>query len=244
MLEKLKQLDLTSGEARVFLSLLKLGQSKVGAIVKDSRVSYSKVYDVLERLMKKGLVSYVLIENVKQFRAAEPHRINEYIENKEKEINKQKELASELIPQLMKITKTDDRTKVEVFIGKKGLKTAYEILMQGDKKQVLRYFYPFDKYHSVSDEFFMQLSPKMKLKVKEKGISTIKYKSSGAAKKLPKECSMRFVDFPLPGTIDVLGNKVLIVTWSGEITGILITSKEIANHYTNYFDSLWKIAKK
>ncbi len=244
MINKLEQLGLTSGEARIFVSLLKLGQSKVGAIVKGSRVSYSKVYDVLERLIKKGLVSYVLIENVKHFRAAEPHRINEYLEEKDKEISKQKEIASELIPQLMKITKTDDHTKVEVFIGKKGLKTAYEILMQGDKKRTLRYFYPFDEHHSIADDFFMQLSSKMKLKVIEKGISTLNYKKSGATKILPKECNMRFVDFPLPGTIDILDNKVLIVTWSGDITGILITSKEIANHYSNYFDSLWKIAKK
>jgi sugar-specific transcriptional regulator TrmB len=41
MLSELIQLGLTNGEARVYLSLLKLGSSKVGSIVKDSRVSYS-----------------------------------------------------------------------------------------------------------------------------------------------------------------------------------------------------------
>ena len=46
--EDLNKLGLTNGEARVYLSLLKLGSAKVGEIVKDSTISYSKVYDVLQ----------------------------------------------------------------------------------------------------------------------------------------------------------------------------------------------------
>jgi HTH-type transcriptional regulator, sugar sensing transcriptional regulator len=67
MLSELIQLGLTSGEARIYLSLLKLGSSKVGSIVKDSRVSYSKVYDVLERLITKGLVSYVTFDIISKY---------------------------------------------------------------------------------------------------------------------------------------------------------------------------------
>jgi len=67
MLSELIQLGLTSGEARIYLSLLKLGSSKVGSIVKDSRVSYSKVYDVLEGLITKGLVSYVTFDIISKY---------------------------------------------------------------------------------------------------------------------------------------------------------------------------------
>src|SRR5690606_15462317 len=49
LLNELVALGLTAGEARVYMSLLRLGPSKVGAVVRESRVSYSKVYDVLER---------------------------------------------------------------------------------------------------------------------------------------------------------------------------------------------------
>jgi len=67
MLSELIQLGLTNGEARIYLSLLKLGSSKVGSIVKDSRVSYSKVCDVLERLITKGLVSYVTFDIISKY---------------------------------------------------------------------------------------------------------------------------------------------------------------------------------
>jgi len=82
MIQELTQLGLTDGEARVYLSLLKIGSSKVGPIVRDSHVSYSKIYDVLERLSMKGLVSHVTIDEVKHFNAIEPYRLQDYIEKR------------------------------------------------------------------------------------------------------------------------------------------------------------------
>jgi HTH-type transcriptional regulator, sugar sensing transcriptional regulator len=75
--EDLNKLGLTNGEARVYLSLLKLGSAKVGEIVKDSAISYSKVYDVLQRLSIKGLTSQIIVENIKHFNAVEPYRLHE-----------------------------------------------------------------------------------------------------------------------------------------------------------------------
>ena len=39
LIQDLTSLDLTDGEARVYVALLKLGSSKVGPIVRESRVS-------------------------------------------------------------------------------------------------------------------------------------------------------------------------------------------------------------
>jgi hypothetical protein len=44
---------------------------------------------------------------------------------------------------------------------------------------------------------------------------------------------MKFVDFPLPATMDVFKDKLLIISWEN-VTGILISSKEIAEHFRNY----------
>ena len=88
--EDLNKLGLTNGEARVYLSLLKLGSAKVGEIVKDSTISYSKVYDVLQRLSIKGLASQIIVENIRHFNAVEPYRLHEYIKRKEEELDTQK----------------------------------------------------------------------------------------------------------------------------------------------------------
>src|SRR5919107_6120114 len=129
--EDLNHLGLTYGEAKVYLSLLKLGSAKVGVIVRDSNISYSKVYDVLQRLSMKGLVSQIVIENIKHFNAVEPYRLHEYIKRKEEELNTQKGIIDKIIPQLAEYASNNrnkNKSSAEIFIGDSGLRTAYEIL--------------------------------------------------------------------------------------------------------------------
>jgi sugar-specific transcriptional regulator TrmB len=104
----------------VFLTLLKLGSAKVGQIVKDSNVSYSKVYDVLDRLSSKGLVSRIIFGNIKYFNAVEPFRLEEYIKSKEQEVRKQFDTANKVIPELAKIIdKNRQNDMAEIFTGEK-----------------------------------------------------------------------------------------------------------------------------
>ena len=248
MLKDLNQLGLTDGEARVYLALLKLGLAKVGAIVKESAISYSKVYDVLQRLSMKGLVSQIIVENVKHFNAVEPYRLHEYVQRKEEELNTQKEIIDRIIPQLAEFA-SDNRNKekknsAEVFIGDRGLKTAYEILLShSSKNDILRYFYPHAGYHDVATSFYSRLYQFQKSKkIEQRGIATIAFKNSKHFKEIPKDVNMRFVKFPLPGTMDIFRDKLLIISWNNTATGILIVSEEIAEHFKSYFDKIWEMA--
>ena len=54
----------------------------------------------------------------------------------------------------------------------------------------------------------------------------------------------RFVNFPIPGNIDIYQDKVLFIMWKLPITGILIHSKDLADSMRDYFWSVWNIAKK
>lgn len=260
--EDLNKLGLTNGEARVYLSLLKLGSAKVGAIVRDSTISYSKVYDVLQRLSIKGLVSQIIVENIKHFNAVEPYRLHEYIKGKEEELDTQKRIIDEIIPQLAEYA-SDNRNKkksnAEIFIGDSGLRTAYEILFNNiprrkkkkdkdrdndndnDNDDVLRYFYPHAGYHEVATPFYSRLYQSKK--IKQKGIATFAFKSSKHFREIPKDVNMKFVSFPLPGTMDILRDKLLIISWNNTATGILIISEEIAEHFKSYFDKIWDIAE-
>ena len=91
--DTLQELGLTEGEAKVYEALLTLGNSTVGPIVKESGVAYSNAYEILERLMEKGLVSYNLKEKTKFFQAAEPTRLREYLEKQEEQTVLQRGVA-------------------------------------------------------------------------------------------------------------------------------------------------------
>jgi len=81
-LEIFREIGMTSGEARVYETLLNLGFSSTGQIINQSGITSSKVYIILEKLEKKGLVSHVIKNNVKHFQIADPKRLLDYMEEK------------------------------------------------------------------------------------------------------------------------------------------------------------------
>ena len=248
ILQELIQLGLTDGEARIYASLLKLGSSKVGAIVRDSHVSYSKIYDVLERLSIKGLVSHVTIGNIKHFNAVEPYRLYDYIQKKEEQLNTQKKTVNLIVPSLIRLAKNNRiGNSAEIFVGDRGLRTAYEILLRdASSNDILRYFYPYDEYHDIASPFYSRLHQFQKSKgLEERGISVIAFKKSKHYKEISSKfgVKLRFVRFPLPGTMDIFKDRMLIIDWSSK-TGILISSNEISDHFRKYFDSIWNIAER
>ena len=93
--------------------------------------------------------------------------------------------------------------------------------------------------HFICDSYKFQKSKK----IIEREVSTMNYKNSLHFKEVPKGVNMRFVQFPLPGTIDIFKDKILIVDWKSVI-GILISSKEISMHFEKYFDSVWKLSQR
>ncbi len=199
---------------------------------------------MLERLVGKGLVSHVLIGKVRHFSAAEPYILHDYIRKKEESLQSEKDVANRMIPSLLKYVGAGKRNSAEIFIGLKGLRTAYEILLQdAARDDILRYFFPFDDYHEIASPFYSRLHLFQKQKkLDERGIGAINFKKSRHYREL-KNINMRFVSFPLPGTMDIFGDKMLMVSWENT-TAILITSTEITDHFKQYFDSVWQIAEK
>lgn len=100
MKSQLVQLGLTDGEARTYLALLKTGPSTVGPIAKTAHISYSKIYEVLERLLDKGLVSVIKKNNAHQYQAVEPAQLTNYIEQQEQQLQEKKKTITKMLPQL------------------------------------------------------------------------------------------------------------------------------------------------
>jgi len=243
---QLHQLGLTEGEAKVYEALLALGASTVGPVVKRSGVAYSNIYEILERLIEKGLVSFITKEKTKYFQAAEPGRLQEYLEKKEDEIKKNKSLLSDILPQIQELQKVAPKENAEIFIGLKGLMTAYENLSQGIKKNdKLYFFYMHDpKYYEISEKFYIK-SWKLfkKLQITGYGISNIEYKKTKLAESYPKFIKQKYVDFPVPANIDLFRDKLLLISWGERPLGILIQSQQIVDTFKQYFDVVWKLAK-
>ena len=125
MLEKeLMGIGLTQREVKVYLALLKLGESTTGKIIQESGISSGKIYEILEKLIEKGLASYTIKEKTKYFRTTHPKKILEFIEAKKIKIEEDKKNVEKLLPQLTilhKLEKSD--YNVIIYKGVEGFKT-------------------------------------------------------------------------------------------------------------------------
>lgn len=243
---ELLKVGLTEGEAKVYLALSELGSSTVGPVVKKSGVAYSNIYDILERLMKKGVVSFVVKAKTKYFQAASANNLLEYLNRREKEIVHQREQLKKILVDIEKLQESGEKQEAEVFMGVKGLRTAYEKLFNRKVKGKDYLFFYIHKgpYAEKSDDFYNTIFHLVE-KFTVKGIANRAWKDSWFYKKVKKETrwKMKFVDFPIPSNIDVYSEMVLFVSWDPTPVGILVHSNEIAQNFRDYFYEVWKQAK-
>src|SRR3989338_1787828 len=253
--EELKKLGLTDGESRVYSSLLNLESSTVGPITKKSGVAYSKIYEVLQRLIEKGLVSFIIKDKTKYFQAIEPSRLREYLERKKEEIEENEKILHDLLPKLNNLISEKNKQESEILLVEKGIMTAYDVLLSRAKtNSLLRFLYMHNPLYDekVYEFYYGRVNynfKKINSIIKEKNIEWIGVISEGnVGRKLgrpPKGIDQRYVSFPVPGNIDITDEAILITIWSSsKPIGILIQSEEVANSFKEYFDSVWKLAKK
>src|SRR3989344_8588352 len=96
-------------------------------LTKTSGIHASKVYEYLEKLIQKGLVSYVIKANKKHFQAANPGYLKEFLREKQQKIKEQEKEIDSILPDLQKIQKEGNITiKSEVYEGLRGIKSFYE----------------------------------------------------------------------------------------------------------------------
>ncbi len=242
---ELVDLGLTHGESQVYLALIESGPSTVGPLVKKTGVAYSNIYEILERLIRKGLASFVLKEGTKHFQAADPLNLMDYVESKEKEIEKQKGLVNKLLPRFKTIKERIPEQEAEIFIGLKGMRAAYRNLTYGCRGGEWLFLYMHkDEYADMSDRLYLSIKELLMTPDILRGIGDEAARKSKLIKRYPKIIKHRFVDFPIPGNIDIYNDKILILSWSKSPVAFLIKSPQIASELRDYFESVWKLAKE
>ncbi|MBW3015460.1 hypothetical protein KY330_03495 [Candidatus Woesearchaeota archaeon] len=242
----LLKIGLTEGEAKVYLALLELGSSTVGPIVKKSGVAYSNIYEILQRLIEKGITSYIIKNKTKYFQSASPSNLYKYLERKEKELIVQKNDLKKALPLLREIQETTPKQEAEIFIGKKGLRTAYEKITSnpGKNSEHLFFYIHGPEYGKEADLFYFSIEDDIIKKIPNiRGICDQNGRNSNFNKQAGY-IDYKYVDFPIPGNIDIAKDMILLVTWGKPVIGILIKSQSIADNLKRYFESVWKVGKR
>src|SRR3989338_7760287 len=243
----LEEIGLTKGEIRVYFTLLKIGETTTGKIIEEAQISSGKIYEILDKLIKKGLVGFIIKEKTKYFSPASPNRILDYIHEKEKELNqKEQELVKEL-PSLIAIGKAEkEKKETHLFKGFKGIQTAiFEALEDlTSKDEVLAMGIRSSKEERFNLLWQRWHIERVNKKIVCKAIFSDKNTEYYKTFKKMKFVEVRILEGVTPSAIDVMKDRVLIFTYGEEPSCLSIKNPEIAESFKSFFENLWKVAKK
>ncbi len=243
----LESIGLTKNEIKIYLALLKFGSTSTGAIIKETKIHASKVYDGLERLADKGLVAHVIIANTKHFKAVNPDRLIDFLDDKKKLIEDQEKDIREFLPQLKALQEIGgDETEAEIFRGWKGMETVFnegvKAMGKGDTWYVLGAYAGEDKERTNTfiQRVIMKCEPKkMKWKViyNESARNTFKYEQESPL------TENRFLKQETPATINIYKDVTFIALWIKNPIAFRVRNQKVADSFKNYFKFMWTLAK-
>jgi len=241
--ELFQELGLSKNEAEIYETLLEQGELPVGRLSTKSKVHRRNVYDVLERLVEKGLVFEIVEQKENRYQAVDPKKLAELIQEKG-------EMLSKDLPNLQKLYKnTPHEEEVFVYRGAEGWKnymrdmlqiadTAYFIGAKGAWLDArVKHFYPkfIKEAQKKQIKFYHLFDHEVKTTCPE-----ILPKIGKYYKFLPKEYSTK-------AAIDIFGNHVNII--SGVHLGgldesfslTIIVNETIANAFRVWFQFMWQM---
>ncbi|MFA5050447.1 MAG: helix-turn-helix domain-containing protein [Candidatus Micrarchaeia archaeon] len=236
----LDEMGFTQNEIKVYIALLELGLTTTGPIVKKCNLHIPRVYDALERLIQRGMVSYILKNNKKHFEAADPKRIIDILVENEKKMN-------EIIPKLRALKNPKKKEEITVYQGTRGIRTVCDFVLSNlNNGEEYLDFGVSGKFKEVMGPYW-NIWQKTK---KEKNInSRCIFEEKIRKNELIKEYfgQAKFVPSKYHCSSDTMIFKdyVIIFIWDATPpSAVVIQDKNTSVGYTNLFNWMWTHAKK
>lgn len=244
ILERLENFGLSQKESKVYLASLELGDATASDISIKSNLPRTLVYDLLERLIERGLVSYSIKNNKKYFLAVHPKEFLTILKEKENSI-------SSVMIELEEMYKKEGtkRPKVEIYEGVEGMKSVMNDILNSNVKE----FFAYGSSRSSYEIIPAFMDDWHKRRIKQRIVMKIIYNNTKQArekvnsiKSSLKLTNYRFMPIRLesPTATLIYSDKVVLQSWTKEPFAVVVKSKEMAENQKRYFEELWKIAKR
>jgi len=247
-LEQLKELGLSNGEINVYSAVLELGSTSLNKIQEKTGIERRNIYDILNKLIEKGFVSYVIEKGKRTFQCTHPKILLDEIKAKERELKDLKNKVPQ-IKELFNVSRPD--IGAEVFRGNDAIKTLLtEVLeykeshwlggnnfnqMKSVTQGMVRWFHHWMDKRAKQKHWMYDL---IQIGIVLKGLHLKNIKKQKkkylVVKQLPK-------NFKSPMVVIIFGNKVAQILWAKQPFAFVVESEEIKESFMSYFNYFWKI---
>ncbi|MBI4280868.1 hypothetical protein HY628_01565 [Candidatus Uhrbacteria bacterium] len=249
---ELMRLGLSPKEAQVYLAALELGAGSAQEIAKQSDVHRATTYVIIEELTERGLMSSVERRGKRLFMAEPPERLRQMVRQEEERLREAQGVIRRVLPELAVLAQSaPERPRVRFYEGLEGLEAMRLDFFKSDQRFELLAISAADDYHRVVG--LARRLPHAKRIERTRGFERCIFTSSRTLAELKKalpsvERVTRFripeKEFPLAGEIAVYGPKIALLSYQGEVMGVLIESSFLAQTAASLFNLAWETAKR
>jgi sugar-specific transcriptional regulator TrmB len=235
---ELKEYGLSEKEAKIYIANLKSGDCTANKLSELTGIRRSTVYEVIETMKKKGIISSYKKDKRFYFSPLPPTKLITLLREKEEKIKR-------IVPELSSlIGKTSEKPNVQLYEGINGMKNVVEemlisseILVYGATKsgdQIFEHYIPNFAKRREEKKVKMRaiISPDLPKHMVEKGVS--KYTKIRTLEIFDKHNVAYFI----------YRDKLIVLSLGEELIAVKIKSPLIIESQRIIFEQLWKIARK
>ena len=237
MENELKELGFSDNEAKVYLASLKLASASVARIAEITDLPRPTVYDILDSLTSKGLVTSFKKEKKLYYSTLNPRTLLEQLKEKEEKIK-------QILPELEKLKGSFiEKPSVEIYEGTKAvislLNEIYsekELLVYGSAKKSAEVFKHLPENFARKRA---ELGIKMRAILEKTKETTFRIKDPLIKKYTEIRFSEEMSKFPT--VTFIFGKKIAIITLEKEIIGVKIEDENINKTQKLLFEMMWNM---
>lgn len=243
MLDELKELGLSVGEIKVYKALLNLGVSGLNMIQQKAGMERRNIYDILNKLIEKGFVSYIQEKGKRLYKCTDPRIILEKISDKESNLNSLKKSIPEIISAF---NQAKPSVSAEIYRGFEALKNLHEEILNykecfwiggnsGVEKTPIAQWFKHWMTRRAENKIMMYdlVDAGTFLEGFESNNSKTYKKNYYEKQELPYKLRS-------PMVIVIFGNKVGQILWGEQPFAIVTESTEMKESFMKYFYYFWK----
>jgi len=241
MPKDIKQLLADAGllpsEIKVYLGSLELGPSTVQNIAKKAKISRTAVYEAIELLAKRRLISTSTVGKRTMYTAEDPSRIVSYLKEEQQKFTATLEDIKQQVNAL-KLLSGGIKPIVKVYEGEEALIAYFDHVAQVKPETHFEISNLDDVYAFLSNEKIQAARRAHNWK----GIKKIRLLHYGELRN-PRPgvefCRLSEKMGEFHGNIAVYDNYVSLVTYIGKIVVVIIESKQMADTVRTLYTAAW-----
>ncbi len=239
-----EKLGLHRNDIRVYQALVVLGRSKTGPIAKRAEVTSSSVYESLRQLIKKGLVSFHVRNNIRYYQAEIPDQLIEEVEHYQFELVKLSQ-AIQSIPSPL-----HERNDTNTYEGRRGFQLAtkqhLEACEEGEAVCIISFstrLVAEPEIRSFYKRIDQEIVKRKKIRVRmllDKRLAYARRDKTG----IPHyEITFMPTGYFSPCAVNISKREVLLSVLGDQPTIFALHHQSIIQSFRQNFEFLWRMAK-